>query len=367
LKPDDRSRYKSLGCLNRDDRRFVTNPALTMTQSSPEGGDHEQNPRETGRRLGRALVSRGLHGHATEKSPAGATASRGGRVPLITTWSEGNADDGMAESILLDLAPLVRAHPWWRARGRLTLALLQRLGVVPPARVLDAGCGWGTTLETLEHRGYRVTGMDVSRRALERLNRPDRTLVVADLTRDLAVDRAAFDAVLALDVIEHIDDDQGAVARLGHLVGPGGALIVSVPALPELFGEFDRIQGHRRRYLPATLGAAFGRCGLAVESVFWWGQWLVPVLRRQRRRKRGNPGESPAQTYRRYLSVPPWPASTVLKLGFALEHKKALAGRLQTGTSLFAVARRPVQGIPEKTSAATEKRDGFGLETSLTK
>ena len=63
--------------------------------------------------------------------------------------------------------------------------------------------------------------------------------------------------MLALDVIEHIDDDRAAVARLGSLARPGGIVIVSVPALPELFTEFDRIQGHRRRYLPETLRAAF--------------------------------------------------------------------------------------------------------------
>jgi 2-polyprenyl-3-methyl-5-hydroxy-6-metoxy-1,4-benzoquinol methylase len=263
-------------------------------------------------------------------------------VAVITTWSEGVADENMAESILVELADLVCAHPWWRARARLTLALLERLGIRTPASVLDAGCGWGTTLEALERRGYRAAGMDISRRTLEQLDRPDRALYVADLTRDLAEGAGAggFDAVLALDVIEHIDDDRAAVARLGHLARPGGLVIVSVPALPELFTEFDAIQGHRRRYRPETLRAAFAGCGLNVERVFWWGQWLVPMLRRQRRRPRGVAGESAAETYRRYLTLPPWPAPLALGLGFALEHRRALDGKLRTGTSLFACARR---------------------------
>jgi SAM-dependent methyltransferase len=265
---------------------------------------------------------------------------------LITTWSEGHADANMAEAILVDLADRVRGHPWWRARARLTLALLGRLGVRPPARVLDAGCGWGTTLEALERRGYRGAGMDISRRTLEQLDRPGRTLFVADLTRDWpdAADgggEGGFDAVLALDVIEHLDDDRAALTRLGRLARPGGMVIVSVPALPELFTEFDTIQGHRRRYLPTTLRAAFDDSGLAVEELFWWGRWLVPMLRRQRGRSKGVAGESPAQTYRRYLALPPWPAPLALTLGFALEHGLALGGKLRTGTSLFAVARRP--------------------------
>ena len=63
--------------------------------------------------------------------------------------------------------------------------------------------------------------------------------------------------MLALDVIEHIDDDRDAVSKLGQLARPGGVVIVSVPALPEFFTEFDEIQGHRRRYLPETLQATF--------------------------------------------------------------------------------------------------------------
>lgn len=261
---------------------------------------------------------------------------------MIRTWSEGSADEHMPEEILIDLGGLIGRHPWWSARSKLVLGLLDGLGVRPPARVLDAGCGWGTTLDALERAGYRAAGMDVSRRMLERLDRdrPERALFVADLTRELPAGIEAFDAVLALDVIEHIDDDRGAVARLAELVRPGGVLIVSVPALPEFFTEFDAIQGHRRRYLPESLRAAFGGGPLELERIFWWGRWLVPLLGRQRRKKKGHQGESAAETYRRYLSLPPWPGPAVMRLGFALEQRRALRGKLITGTSLFAVARR---------------------------
>jgi 2-polyprenyl-3-methyl-5-hydroxy-6-metoxy-1,4-benzoquinol methylase len=259
---------------------------------------------------------------------------------VITTWSEGIAGESMDEDILVDLAPLIRRHPWWWARSALTLALLERLGVKPPARVLDVGCGWGTTLEALERRGYQTAGVDISRRTLEKLDRPERLLYTGDLSRDLPPEASGFDAVLALDVIEHIDDDGDAVTKLKQLARPGGFVVVSVPALPEFFTEFDKIQGHRRRYLPETLRAAFQDSGLVVERIFWWGQWLVPLLRRQRTKKKKAAGDTAAETYRRYLSLSPWPASLVLRLGFALEKRRALDGKLRTGTSLFAIARR---------------------------
>ena len=263
---------------------------------------------------------------------------------MITRWSEGPADENMAEEILVEQADRVGRHPWWRARAALTLALLGRLGVRPPARVLDAGCGWGTTLERLERAGYEAVGLDISRRTLERLDRPRRALVEADLTKPLPEDHELSDAVLALDVIEHLDDDRTAIERLGRLATPGGVVVISVPALPELFGEFDAIQGHRRRYLPETLRAAFEGTGLELDRVFWWGGWMVPLVRRQRGRSRPSPGESASEAYRRYLRLPPWPAPLALRLAFAIEQGRALNGRLRTGTSLFAVARRPAEG-----------------------
>ena len=260
---------------------------------------------------------------------------------MIARWSEGVADENMAEDILVELGALIRRHPWWRARTRLTLGLLGRLGVAPPARVLDAGCGWGTTLEGLEGRGYRVVGADISRRALLELDRTGRELAELDLNQPLPDGIEPFDAVLALDVIEHLDDDRGAVARLGELARRGGVVVVSVPALPDLFTEFDAIQGHRRRYVPGRLREAFEGSGLDLERVFWWGSWMVPILRRSRGKPRSRAGESTAETYRRYLSLPPWPASLVFRGAFALEQDRAIEGKLGIGTSLFAVARRP--------------------------
>jgi SAM-dependent methyltransferase len=259
---------------------------------------------------------------------------------VIERWSEGTALKNMPQDILLDLGAIVRRHPWWQARAQLTIRLLQELAIKPGACVLDAGCGWGVTLEALETAGYEATGLDQSRPALEQLDGPGRKLVEADLDCEFPEGTCLYDAVLALDVIEHLDQDCLAVRRLGTLLRPGGVLIVSVPALPDLFSEFDTVQGHRRRYLPGDLGAAFGDSGLQIERIFWWGRWLVPLLSRQRSSTRVRPGAAASEVYRRYLKLPPWPAVWLLKLLFRLEERPALRGQLKTGTSLFAVGRK---------------------------
>ena len=265
---------------------------------------------------------------------------------MITTWSQGEPDGFMPEAILTELSALIHRHPWWQARTRLVVSILEpKRRLHPPARVLDAGCGWGVTLEALENRGYRASGLDVSRQALERLDRPDRQLIEADLTCPLdstALAHAAFDAVLALDVIEHLDDDRAALTSLGRLVRPGGLMIVSVPALPELFSEFDQVQGHRRRYRPDDLRDAFDRTGLTIEQLFWWGSWLVPLFRARRTTSSSTAtAQAPEEIYRRHLGCPLAVAAVCSRLAFAWEERRALRGKTKRGTSLVAVASRP--------------------------
>ena len=255
---------------------------------------------------------------------------------MISIWSQGAADENMPESILAGTLEKVRRHPWWLARARLALTVLQNHGIATPMTVADVGCGWGTNLDALEKTGYRVTGFDISRRILEMIDRPGRNLVELDLNCPLPAGRTQFDALLALDVIEHLDDDRSAVSRMSQLLKPGGVAIVSVPALPELFSEFDAIQGHRRRYLPATLRAAIADTGLKVQNIFWWGEWMVPILRRTRNRTAD--ASQFQKTYADYLKLPPWPIPVMMSLACAWEHGQAAKGRLKTGTSLFAVA-----------------------------
>ena len=152
-----------------------------------------------------------------------------------------------------------------------------------------------------------------------------------------------YDVVLALDVIEHIDDDCGAVRRLAQLARPGGHVIISVPVLPQLFSEFDEVQGHRRRYTPNTLQGAIAESGLEIVQMVWWGQWMARILGRRQAASRARPGDTNTQVYKRYLSLPPWPGTLFLKLMFLIDHGRTLRGCNSIGTSLFAVALRPDQ------------------------
>jgi SAM-dependent methyltransferase len=225
-----------------------------------------------------------------------------------------------------------------------SLHLLEKLNIRPPATILEAGCGWGINLGALETAGYQITGLDVSRKMLDRLDRSGRRLVEADLTQGLPDRLPTYDCVLALDVIEHIDDDCHALQQLGRLLKPTGRLIISVPALPELFSEFDEVQGHRRRYTAESLRSCLEGAGLLVEDTRWWGQWMVKPLRARKSARRGRPGDTNADIYRRYLALPPWPGPWAMNMMFRIDHWRTLRRRNLAWTSLIAVAAYPSFG-----------------------
>lgn len=86
-------------------------------------------------------------------------------------------------------------------------------------------------------------------------------------------------SIVAINVLEHIEDDAGALRRLASLLEPGGTIVIWVPGYEQLFGDFDRRVGHVRRYTPATLRHAFVRAGLEPQvgvpvnllgGIAWW-------------------------------------------------------------------------------------------------
>lgn len=150
------------------------------------------------------------------------------------------------------------------------------------ASVLEIGAGLGefssqfTGLERLV-----VTDVDPDAVAvLERrfADRPEVEVRQLDLAESPRLERPV-DTVIAINVLEHIDDDVGALQTLAGLVVPGGNLVVWVPGYQQLYGEFDRKVGHVRRYTPTTLRAAATAAGLEVTlarpvnllgGLAWW-------------------------------------------------------------------------------------------------
>jgi SAM-dependent methyltransferase len=112
--------------------------------------------------------------------------------------------------------------------------------------------------------------VDVSGPALAKLARRGASVVGALIT-SLPFADASFDLVCALDIVEHVDDDAGALAELSRVARPGAAVLLSVPLHPELWNAFDDFVGHRRRYRPETLSEVLARHDFTIERSAVYG------------------------------------------------------------------------------------------------
>jgi SAM-dependent methyltransferase len=173
----------------------------------------------------------------------------------------------------------VTAHEWGTApefvgprhelRERLLLDLF--LSAAPGPQVLDAGAGQGTMSIRLEHLGFEVTSTDVSGAAVAVL----RERLAGDVERasvtDLPFADASFDGAVLGEVLEHVEEDEAALAEIARVLRPGGTLALSVPANPKLFGPSDEWAGHVRRYTRPALLEACAAGGLTVNRCVGWG------------------------------------------------------------------------------------------------
>jgi SAM-dependent methyltransferase len=107
--------------------------------------------------------------------------------------------------------------------------------------------------------------VDISAPALAKLRGRGAHVVLGEVT-SLPFPDEAFDLVCALDIVEHVDDDDGAWSELVRVVRPGGTLLISTPLHPARWTSFDDFVGHKRRYEPQRLLAKLSQHHLAVAS-----------------------------------------------------------------------------------------------------
>ncbi|HYY05256.1 MAG TPA: class I SAM-dependent methyltransferase [Candidatus Limnocylindria bacterium] len=242
-------------------------------------------------------------------------------------------------------ADLEQWHWWFHGRRRILDDLLRRrldgrrplsivsLGAGPPE-----GLGWLVALAGA--RGH-VVALDAARIHA----RPGAGLhyVVGDVGA-LPLLSGAFDAVLALDVLEHLDDDAAALAEAARLLKPGGMLVVTVPALPSLWGAQDVVSHHRRRYTKRTLRALFARAGLPRPALTYFNTLLLPPIAAVRwlARARG-PSAEPRSDFEKNR---PGLANGLLARVFALERHLLRHLSLPVGASLLATLPPPADRSP---------------------
>lgn len=211
---------------------------------------------------------------------------------------------------------------WNRLRWELVYEDLADTG-----RVVDVGAGPGFLGEYLASRRPELEYWfvepiaDLERRLTDRFgaeaNRRDR-------------DFAGASCVTLMDVLEHQEDDRLFMADLAERMDPGTTLLLTVPAMPFLWSDWDAMLGHYKRYTKKSLRAAIDSLPLEIEEESYLFPELIPLaLVRRLRMRNGSGGEAEAEFPE--LSKPV--NETLYRVGsMSMKWRR----RWPAGTSLFA-------------------------------
>jgi SAM-dependent methyltransferase len=241
----------------------------------------------------------------------------------------------MERAIYDQMRVLQQDHWWFAARREILAAEIRRLRLPDRAQILEAGCGPGGNLAMLQRFGEVVA---IEPDAESRAYAAERNGI--DIREGLLPQSApdfgrAFDLVAAFDVIEHVPDDAGAVAKLGEYLKPGGFMITTVPAYGWMWSEHDAAHHHQRRYNLKAFRRLFENAGLKVRRASHFNTLLFPPIAAVRLAKSaaGRSGGDDAM---------PSPAvNGVLKAVFGLERGLLAAADLPFGVSILLIAQRP--------------------------
>lgn len=172
------------------------------------------------------------------------------------------------------MSPVDRLGTWW---GR--TALRRRVGSFSGQRVADLGCGFEAALgRSVAAEVDHLTLVDLELSDdLDAL--PHTTVVRGALPGVLdQLGDGTFDVVVLSSVLEHLDDDEGVLARLHALLSPGGVLFVNVPSwwgkTALEFSAFrlglspaEEMNDHRRYYDPRDLWPKLVAAGFIPQDI----------------------------------------------------------------------------------------------------
>ncbi len=201
-------------------------------------------------------------------------------------------------------------------------------------RILDVGCGPGNTLLRFSRWG-RVYGLDFSLDALAFARRKGVISVVSGDLTSLPISSQSIDCVLALDVLEHVSEDDAALSEMARVLRPGAFFFFTVPTFMSLWRHHDEMYGHYRRYSKAEFVDKVRRTGLRITSCHFFKCAFFPPLWVLARLEHF--GLIPRRD--NFLSVPKW-LNRVMEAEIVWENRSGLARRVPFGVSLLCMGHR---------------------------
>ena len=231
---------------------------------------------------------------------------------------------------------------WCRSRNRLIGSLVTRyIGADRPARMLELGCGIGGVLaELTTHPNLSLTGSEIYLHGLRyaRARFPGVEFIQLDATT--MGFRDEFDVIGAFDVLEHIDADQVAMARVHDALRAGGLFLITVPQYPSMWSRLDELVHHKRRYTRFELTSKLARSGFEVLFATSFVCALFPFMLAARLRPRRRRQQDEAKAFQSEVQLP-GPLNAIFDRVMRIDEAAVRAGwSLPFGGTLAAVARK---------------------------
>lgn len=169
-------------------------------------------------------------------------------------------------------------HFWFSGRIKFVRWLFVNYVDLPVNKLLDLGCGTGHNLKYWLDYGTEIIGMDrlVSTSTCQDKNEKNITTLVG-CVYSVPLTTESIDVVVSLDVLEHVPDSE-TVKEIYRILVPEGMTIITVPAMPWLWSERDRVAGHLRRYTPEILIRIFEENGFTIEYINYYQCLLFPLF-----------------------------------------------------------------------------------------
>ena len=158
--------------------------------------------------------------------------------------------------------------------------ILSFFGKYLEGEILEVGSGTGNFSSLLKSYG-KLSAVDIKRNYFRKYNDPQISVGYGDIEKgQYFFKNKKFDAIVCINVIEHIKNDTVAIKNIHKLLKSGGAVVALVPAGDLLYSDYDRLLGHYRRYTVSSFRKKFQSAGFKIKSsryLNWWGAvgWFV--------------------------------------------------------------------------------------------
>jgi SAM-dependent methyltransferase len=237
------------------------------------------------------------------------------------------------EAAHLDQLIQLEDHYWWHVAKRNWATQLLTEYAPVPSKIVEGGIGAGGNLLRWKGLGYEVAGLDFMPESIMHANQLGlRCVHRHDLHEPWPLEPHSAQAVVLLDVLEHLQHPSLALRNAAECLTETGKIIFTVPAYPILFSDWDERLGHFRRYTSSMLRLHAREAGLHVLKLSHWNSFTLPVAFLLRMLRKVVPSRSGTE----FPRVPKWMNRVLINMA-DFEYRLSRLGEIPMGLSLVGV------------------------------